>query len=141
VSQPPFRGNVILDTNVLFSAVARADGPPARALLAIGIHGMLISAELVSEYRRVLLLPRSLRYLGISRGQVLELLAYIESGAALVEPEPGPEAPDPDDQHVWDLLATVGQAVLVTGDRNLLDSRDFPGRVMSPRDFVTRFLE
>jgi predicted nucleic acid-binding protein len=49
-------------------------------------------------------------------------------------------APDPDDQHVWDLLAVFPNANLITGDRLLLQSNDFPGRILSPREFVERYL-
>lgn len=55
-------------------------------------------------------------------------------------PRLGPlRAPDPDDQMLWDLLGAMPESVLVTGERRLLQTIDFPNRVLSPRQFVERF--
>ncbi len=132
---------VIVDTNVLFSAVAHRHGAPARVLLAVLSGQMLVSPALLDEYRRVLGHPRGLSYLGIATVDLDILLDFI-AGAALIAPGGlGPECPDPGDQHLWDLLAAGPNSILVTGDRKLLASQHFPGRILSPRDFVDSFLE
>ena len=46
----------------------------------------------------------------------------------------------PDDQHLWGLLAAEPEAVLVTGDKALLESEAFPGRIVNPRAFVDAHL-
>ena len=131
---------VIVDTNVLFSAIAHREGTPARVLLAVLSGQMLVSPTLLDEYRRVLSDPRGLSYLGIATEDLDVLLDFI-ARAALIDPGGlGPICPDPDDQHLWDLLAAGPKSVLVTGDRKLLASQHFPGRILSPRDFVDRLL-
>ena len=131
---------VILDTNVVFSGLARGDGAPARTLLAVMPQRMLVSPALLAEYRRVLGQPRALDYLGISADDVRVVIELIAARARLEPGGMGPLCPDPADQHVWDLLAAGPDSVLVTGERKLLASHHFPGRLFSPRDFVDRFL-
>ncbi len=131
---------VIVDTNVVFSAIAHREGTPARVLVAMLPGQMLVSPALLGEYRRVLGDPRGLSYLGIATEDLDDLLDFI-ARTALIDPGGlGPICPDPDDQHLWDLLAAGPRSVLVTGDRKLLASYHFPGRILSPRDFVDRFL-
>lgn len=44
---------------------------------------------------------------------------------------------DPNDQHLWELLDAAPDAVLVTGDRPLLDQDDGAARsILSPASFV-----
>jgi len=131
---------VIVDTNVLFSAIAHREGTPARVLLAVLPGQMLVSPPLLDEYRRVLGAPRGLSYLGISEDSLDDLLDFIVRGAVIDSGGLGPIAPDPGDQHLWDLLAGGPDCILVTGDRALLASPHFPGRILSSRDFVDRFL-
>jgi putative PIN family toxin of toxin-antitoxin system len=131
---------VIVDTNVLFSAIAQSEGAPARVLLAVLSGQMLVSPTLLDEYRRVLGEPRGLSYLGITTEDLDVLLDFI-AGAAAIDPGGlGPICPDPDDQRQWDLLAAGPNSVLITGDRKLLASQHFPDRILSPREFVDRFL-
>ena len=49
---------------------------------------------------------------------------------------PGASAPDPNDRHLWDLLAARPEAILVTGDRKLLQDPPAGVSVLSPRGFV-----
>lgn len=138
---PPEAAKVVVDTNVLFSAIAHREGTPARVLRAVLYGGrMLVSPALLGEYRRVLGDPRGLGYLGIGTDDLDVLLDFI-ARAALIDPGGfGPICRDPGDQHLWDLLAAGPNSVLVTGDRKLLASQHFPGRILSPRDLVDRFL-
>lgn len=53
--------------------------------------------------------------------------------------EPAPStspAPDPGDQHLWDLLAAAPTAVLVTGDQLLLEHPPEGRSALSPKSFV-----
>lgn len=136
----PDSPRVILDTNVLFSAIAHREGTPARVLLAVMSGQMLVSPALLDEYRRVLGAPRGLSYLGITSTALDDLIGFIARSALIDSAGLGPIAPDPGDQHLWDLLAGGPDSILVTGDRALLPSPHFPGRILSPRDFVDRFL-
>lgn len=132
---------VIVDTNVLFSGLGRPLGIPARVVSAVVPQRMIVGSDLLSEYRRVLLEPRALAFLGLTEDDIEAVLSDIEAGAQIEPSSAGPTCPDPADQHLWDLLAGVPQAVLVTGERLLLSSGHFPGRIMSPREFVERHLD
>lgn len=131
---------VILDTNAFFSAIAHRAGTPARVLLAVLPGQMLVSPALLDEYRRVPGDPRGLSYLGIAIEDLDVLLDFIARAAVIDPGGLGPICPNPGGQHLWDLLAAGPNSVLVTGDRKLLASQHFPGRILSPRVFVERFL-
>lgn len=100
----------------------------------------VFSPELASEYESVLL-GRAAKFHQMSEATVLDALADIVSLGETSSPPRAPtSAPDADDQHVWDLLHAVPDAVLVTGDK-LLRSNPPTGReVLSPREFVERYL-
>jgi predicted nucleic acid-binding protein len=44
---------------------------------------------------------------------------------------------DPGDNHLWNLLEAEGAAVLITGDKLLLDNPPSDRQVLSPQEFVT----
>jgi putative PIN family toxin of toxin-antitoxin system len=136
---------IVVDTNVLVSAfVARhPTAPPVRVLRAVRLNecALLLSAELVAEYRNVLLRPRIAVAHKLDRRTVDVLLTGLMEGSELLDPpRSSTAAPDPADQHLWDLVAAVPDAFLVTGDHALLRSAEFPGRVVSPRDFLEHHL-
>jgi predicted nucleic acid-binding protein len=56
--------------------------------------------------------------------------------AIVREPARAAAAPDDDDQHVWDLVGAHALALLVTGDRRLLDRAPPEVSVVSPAAFV-----
>ncbi len=45
-------------------------------------------------------------------------------------------APDPGDQHLWDLLAARDDLLLVSGDRRLHGVGDMASRVVTPQAFI-----
>lgn len=132
---------MILDTNVLFSGLGRAEGNPARVVTELVPSQLLVSLPLLNEYRRVLGSSKGLAYLGITTEQLERLVGDIADHAQIEPGGIGPTCPDPDDQHLWDLLAVGPEAVLVTGEHALLRSSHYPGRIFSPRQFVERFLD
>jgi putative PIN family toxin of toxin-antitoxin system len=136
-------GRIIVDANVLVSAAIRETGAPRRVIDAAlgGVFAFLISGALVGEYQRVFRRPNIVRAHRLDHETAARLIAEVEQFGTVLAPDPSPlSAPDPGDQHLWDLLAAVSDAILVTGDRLLLESRDFPGRVLSPRQFVEMYL-
>jgi hypothetical protein len=86
----------------------------------------------------VLVRPALRRRHGLSTAEVELLLAEIALHAIMLQTVPGPPAPDPGDQLLWDLLASRSDLVLVIGDQVLLADAAMRGRVMLPRDFVER---
>lgn len=124
---------VVLDTNVLVSALVFRTGKPAALHTAWQAERIrpLASHETASELIRVLAYPK-FQLTDIERHDLLaEYLPWCESitvPADIVVPE----IRDPDDRMLLG-LALAGQAdALVTGDQDLLSLIEFPIPMMSP---------
>lgn len=133
-------GSAIIDTNVVASGLVTANPTsPTACILNAMLAGdgiFLLSLALLAEYRRVLLRPRIQKRHGLAGTEIDQILSTIVMNAALREAAPPLiPAPDPGDDHLWALLAVAPHAVLVTGDRLLLE-KPFPGRsVLTARAF------
>jgi putative PIN family toxin of toxin-antitoxin system len=105
---------VVLDTNVLVSALLSPFGPPARVLdLILGGEARLAYDDRVmAEYREVLARPR----FGFEPEEVADLLAYLEADGEPVAARPlARELPDADDLPFLEVAAQA-EAPLVTGN-------------------------
>lgn len=135
----------VLDVNIVVSAmlVQHEGAAPFRAFQAVFDPGFqhYVSAALVGEYEEVLTRPAlSIRH-GLADPAIVELVELIRTASVEVEPPAASRsAPDPNDQHLWDLLAAEPEVLLVTGDPVLLRSDHFAGRVLAPREFVQRYV-
>lgn len=135
------RLRVVLDTNVVLSALVFRGGSSARLRAAwqSGIFRPLASAETVQELLRVLAYPK----FHLSADEQESLLAdYLPCLSAVRVPDPPPEVPacrDPHDR-AFLALAVAGRAqLLVSGDRDLLSlagSASF--EILTPADFLRR---
>jgi uncharacterized protein len=131
----------VIDTNVLVAGIITGDAqaPAARivdAMLA-GAFPFLLSIELLAEYRAVLLRPKIAPRHGLSEEEVDAVLVALASMAAMREPA-RPEGGEAGvDARLLALVATHDEAVLVTGDRALLDGAP-DGRAESPASFAVR---
>lgn len=116
---------IVLDTNILIRASAKARGP-ARALLmliaASASHRLLLSPFLLNELKRVLSYDRIRVSARLTDSDAEEYIAYLETEGFTERIDPG--APprvvpsDPDDDAVVH-LAVVGEAdVLCTLNRD-----------------------
>lgn len=135
-------GPAIIDINVVVAGLLTNDASaPTALILDAMIQGQLIfvvSTELVAEYRSVLLRPRIAALHGLATGQVDDLLTTIVANAIVREINTSASAaPDPGDQHLWDLLASVPNAVRVTGDKALRDGAPASAAVLSPRAWIS----
>ena len=119
---PALPWRVVLDTNVVVSALLFARGPAARVRLAwqSGLLKPLASRDTVAEIVRVLAYPK----FRLSPDDQKELLAdYLSAATAVPIPSPPPAVPDCRDAHDLPFLhlAAAGRAdALVTGDADLL---------------------
>jgi len=126
MSAPP---RVVLDTNVVLSALVFGSGPAARLRAGWQARRLvpLASRATAAELLRVLAYPK----FGLSAGEQAELLAdFMPWVEAVRIPEPPPAAPRCRDPHDVPFLhlALAGRArVLVTGDRDLLALDGAPG--------------
>ncbi len=126
---------LVLDTNVLVSALLSPAGNPARVLDLI-LNGQLdlcLDSGILAEYRSVLLRPR----FGFNKNNVEELLAHLESIAEQVTPLPlKMELPDEDDRMFIE-VAHAARAIIVTGNlRHYPPAARHGVEVYAPAEFL-----
>lgn len=117
---------IVLDTNVLVSALWSPDGPPAKVvrLLADGQLQLVHSPAILKEYREVLARPR----FGFKQNLVAQILIFFELvGLSVLGTASGRILPDPKDLPFLDAALEAEASYLVTG--NL---KDFPIAVCLP---------
>lgn len=129
----------VVDTNVVAAGLLTSDeaSPTARILdlMLSGSLRFLLSIELLTEYREVLLRPKIARRHGLPATQVDRVLAALVLNAAWREAAPLAAGSSPrGDEHVVALLTVDPGAVLVTGDRVL--ARQVGERALSPAEFL-----
>jgi putative PIN family toxin of toxin-antitoxin system len=126
---------VVLDTNVVVSALLRSGGLP-EAVLNLAIGGEIepcVSEPILAEYEDVLRRAR----LAIHPDKVAVALARIRAVASLVQPVTRVTAAlDPDDNVFLECAEVAHADYLVTGNR-----RHFPDRwketwIVTPRQFM-----
>ena len=126
----------VLDPNVIISGLLSPKGSPARTLKAWqeGRFSLIASPDLLDELRRALAYPKLRKRIPEESATViLDLLAR---GAIVVDDvcDPPGRCIDPGDDYLL-ALAEHQRAVLVSGDRDLLDLRDrFP--IFTAADFL-----
>jgi putative PIN family toxin of toxin-antitoxin system len=133
----------VIDTNVLVSGLlTNQPAAPTRRILDAMLGGTityLLSVALLAEYRIVLLRPAIRERHGLTEHQVDVILEALAAIGVIREPEvAGAECLDPTDAQIWALLTEDPRAVLVTGDRALLQAPPPGASVMTPAAFVAR---
>lgn len=105
---------VVIDTNILVSALWSRNGAPAKVLSMV-VRGVLIPCfdyRIISEYREVLQRPKS----GFSKGEINSLLDWLESNGRSVIAEPLDDVfIDEADKKFYE-VAKHCKAILVTGN-------------------------
>ena len=113
------RVKLVLDTNVLVSALLTKDTPPDQLYQAWQAHrfALAISTWQINELRRVLGYEKLQPY--INGFEASLLLENIDSMAEIVDVSiPRTESPDPDDNWILACAVTSQADLLVTGDKN-----------------------
>ena len=128
---------VVLDPNVIISALLSPSGAPAR-LLHVWVHGrfeLIVSPLLLAELERALAYPKLRKR--IARKEAQRVITWLKDSATLAKDpnEPPPvRSPDPGDDYLIALAASE-HAALVSGDEHLLGlADDFP--IFSPARFL-----
>lgn len=134
----------VVDTNVLVSGLLASgpDSPTAKivdAMLAAAFP-FALSDALLAEYRSVLLRPALTKAHGLGQGEIDVILVELARHTIVLSPRAADPAPDSGDQHLWDLLAARDDLVLVTGDKLLQRKRKMRRRILTPAEFVERWL-
>ncbi len=129
---------VVLDTNVLVSALITPAGASARLLLELraGAFELVVSPTLLAELHDVLHGERFRRYISI--GDADTYVEAISRDAVVIADPPGASGllvADPDDQFLIDLARVARADALVSGDARVLELRDrLP--IKSPAEFL-----
>ena len=137
---------VVLDTNVVVSALLKPRSNPSSALLLClagrGVE-LSVSDEILSEYEQVLLRPK----FGFDPEVTLALLAQMRKRAAVVDLSAMDSfsvsslVKDPDDVKFLLCAVAADAQFLVTGNtRHFVITRLGPTRIVTPSEFVDLFL-
>jgi putative PIN family toxin of toxin-antitoxin system len=123
--------SVVIDTNVLVSALITPEGKPARVLDSVLTGGAVICCDsrILFEYERVLTREK----FGINPAKIQNLLIVLtEMGISMIAPPTDIAFTDESDRKFYE-VALASDAVLVTG--NL---RHYPKEpwIVSPSDFL-----
>lgn len=133
----------VVDTNVVVAGlITSSDDSPVALLVDAMLSGAivyLLSPELLTEYRSVLLRPRLTKWHGLSEAEIDRLLVDLTTNSMWREPSSGLPAPDRGDDHLWALLGTYPGSILITGDRLLVESPPAESSVILARTFIERF--
>lgn len=127
---------IVLDTNVLVSALITPFGNAARILdlIILGDIRLLYDDRIISEYREVLLRPK----FGFAKSDVDILLDYFETEGIRITPSLINEPlVDKDDIQFLEVAVTGRADVLVTGNKRhfkLESKRSL--KIMSPEEFL-----
>ncbi len=131
---------VIVDTNAVVAGILtnQADSPVARVLdgMLSAVFAYAISDALLAEYRTVLRRPPLRKAHGLTSNEIDAVLVDLAQHAIVLAPIRALPAPDPGDQHLWELLAARDDLVLITGDKRLQRDRTMGSRIVSPAVFV-----
>lgn len=137
---------LIIDTNVLVAGLITSDPTsPTVSILDAMLDGslpFLLSPALLEEYRTVLMRPKLTRIHGLTESQIDTILTEITANAIWREPprDAAHSAPDSNDEHLWELLASEPSSVLVTGDQLLLESPRPGSSVITPTALAGTFI-
>ena len=122
---------VVLDTNVLVSALLTPDGNPARILDCI-LNGAIIlcyDSRIITEYQNVLLRPK----FGFDKKAVKQLIDYLIFTGFSVVPTPLSISFDDENDKKFFEVAVSTDAYLITGNIRHFPQKPF---ILSPQGFL-----
>ncbi|MCR5042188.1 MAG: putative toxin-antitoxin system toxin component, PIN family [Clostridia bacterium] len=125
----------VIDTNVLVSAVLKADSVPGRLMELVfdGPIAPVLDRGILGEYRAVLSRPK----FSLTPEIVSDILARFEEKGLFVDAEPSElELPDPKDRVFYEVVLEKrkeGDAYLVTGNMKHFPAEPF---IVTPRQML-----
>ncbi|CCU83402.1 putative toxin-antitoxin system toxin component, PIN family [Mesotoga prima] len=135
---------VVLDTNVLISAIISSKGSPAKILdlWREGAFDLVFSEETLKELIDVMSRPKLLRITGINEDELNRLLSYLRSSSIVVDSSEDISIAieDPNDTKFISCAVQAGAKYIVSGDHHLLDVEKFEGTaIVTPAEFLRTF--
>ena len=132
---------LVLDTNVLVSALLSPSGAPARVLRLWEAEAfeLVVSEAILAEYARVLAYPRIATRLKLTGESAEELVGALRQFSTLVEPDESLQvvAEDPDDDKLLACALAGGAEYVVSGDEHLLGLGEYLWiQVLAPAAFL-----
>lgn len=134
---PRTRQNVVVDANVVVSALLKPGSVPHRALDAARLQfALCISAAVLAEVTGVLARPRLLARIGTANTRAFIVL--LDEQARRIEPQIRVAASrDATDNAYLELALAADAFAIVTGDRDLLALDPWRGiRIVTPAAFL-----
>ena len=136
---------VVLDTNQFVSALLNPEGPAFEILKASGLKGeqkyeLVISDEILSEFRKVITYPRIQKLHKWSKEKVEIFITLLKEIAHIDESQSRERIiiEDPDDDKFFHLAIKTGAQYIVSRDIHLLNVKEFRGvRVLKPEVFLS----
>jgi putative PIN family toxin of toxin-antitoxin system len=135
---------VVLDTNVFVSSLLSRQGAPAKVLdeWRAGTYLLVTSPSVILEIRRVLKTPRLRKKYRIGEHEIEQLIELLKKEAVIVPGLPGVKgiiARDPEDDKFLACAIDAGADMIVSGDRHLLDLREYRGiPILTVRQFLEK---
>lgn len=130
---------VVLDSNVLVSALIVKQGKAAQILRRLGEYMLLTSEEILAEVDRVLHYPRIRKRYPLMEEDIETYLERLREASTLI-PLTGHTkavAPDPDDDKFVECAVIGGAKYIVSGDAHLLNLKAYRGiEIVSQTEFL-----
>jgi putative PIN family toxin of toxin-antitoxin system len=136
---------VIIDTNVVVAGLITKN--PSASVCRIldamlsGRLPYLLSPDLLDEYQRVLSRPKISQLHGLNTKEVDNILEELAANAIWRDPTKSDDAPDQGDNHLWSLLKSQQDSILVTGDKMLTANPPDKSSVITPQHFLKEIVE
>ena len=132
---------VVLDTNVIISALLSPKGAPAEIIRRweAGEFHVVTAPPLMDELRRALAYGRVKKHLKQPRKMVADLIKRLETVATVVASPPSLDViqEDPADNRVLECALAGKASYIVTGDAHLLRLKGYQGIIMlNPAAFL-----
>ncbi|MDR2591372.1 MAG: putative toxin-antitoxin system toxin component, PIN family [Chitinispirillales bacterium] len=124
--------NVVVDTNVIVSALINANGVPARVLSLVlgGSIRILYDNRIIFEYVEVL----SMNKFGFSKNAINSVIVYIKHSGEFINSEPIKRPfSDESDKKFYEVYKSAPAQYLITGNLKHYPQED---AIVSPRDFL-----
>lgn len=130
---------VVLDTNIVVSAIISADGNPAKIIEKLFLEEIenYTMVEIIDEIREVLERPKISDRINpdIKEFTLSNFEVFSEVIMPLIKLNKVPD--DPDDNKFLECAITANVQYIVSGDSHLLDLKEFMGiKIVTPLEFI-----